>query len=284
MQNGRIKQVVKLSNRRQRDARQVTIVEGLREIERALDAGIIAAEAFVCPDLLDANGRTIVNSLQNNPQTQIFSVTTAVYAKIAYREASGGILLVIPYSQTILDDLPLSDKPFLVVIDGAEKPGNLGAILRTADGAGVDGLIITDASGQGTDIHNPNVIRASLGARFTIPIAVVTPEQAIQWLQKKGIAILATTPDAELLYTAVDLSKPIAIIMGSEAHGLSKTWLDAANQHVRIPMLGNVDSLNLSTATALLLYEGVRPRNYKYQRFIGFLRLPCEIWQQSMNQ
>lgn len=261
LQNGRIKQVVKLNNRRQRDARQVTVVEGLREIERALAAQIMPVEAFICPDLLDANGRTIVSRLQNDAQTQIFSVTTAVFAKIAYREASGGILLIIPYSQTTLDALPLSDNPFLAVIDGAEKPGNLGAILRTADGAGVDGLIITDASGQGTDIYNPNVIRASLGARFTVPIATATPEAAIDWLHEKGISILATTPAADLLYTAVDLTKPVAVVMGSEAYGLSKNWLAAANQHVRIPMHGQVDSLNLSAATALLLYEGVRQRN-----------------------
>ena len=260
LQNGRIKQVVKLNNRRQRDAQQITVVEGLREIERALDAGIMPIDAFICPDLLDAYGQTLVSRLKNNPQIQLCTVTTAVFAKIAYREASGGIILVIPYSSNSLDDLPLSDKPFLVVIDGAEKPGNLCAILRTADGAGIDGLIITDAPGQGTDIHNPNVIRASLGTRFTVPIAAVKPEQAIDWLHEQGISILATTPAADLLYTAVDLTEPVAIVMGSEAYGLDTTWLTAANQHVRIPMHGKADSLNLSTATALLLYECVRQR------------------------
>jgi len=142
------------------------------------------------------------------------------------------------------------------VIDRPEKPGNLGAILRTADAAGVDGVIVCG----GVDVYNPNVVRASLGTLFTVPVAEATPEAAIAWLRQRGIRLVATTPDAVTPYTAVDLTGPVAIVMGSEAEGLSAQWLAAADVRVVIPMFGQADSLNLATATALLLYEVVRQR------------------------
>ena len=172
-------------------------------------------------------------------------------------------MLLIPYLERALDDLPLGRPPFLLVVAGAEKPGNLGAILRTADAAGVDGLLIPRDAGSGTDLHNPNVTRASLGALFTVPFAAPTTEEAITWLQKQAIEIIATTPAAPERYTAVSYSAPVAIVMGSEAHGLGQTWLEVAGRKVSIPMRGQVDSLNLSAATALLLYEVVRQRDEK---------------------
>ncbi len=264
LSNQRIKQVIKLRNRRQRDAARLTLVEGMREVSRALDAGVWPREVFICPDLLDAAGKTVAAQLEQlaiDRKTQVFRVTTAVYEKLVYREASGGILLVIPYQTHALNGLRLGKTPFLAVIDGVEKPGNLGAILRAADGAGVDALIVSDESGGGTDIHNPNTIRASLGALFSVPVAATTPTEAVAWLRSKGIQIVATTPDAKKVYTAVDLTQPTAIIMGSEAFGLGQTWLNAADQRVQIPMSGQVDSLNLAVATALLLYETQRQRS-----------------------
>ena len=263
LQNSRVKRVVKLNDRSQRDAEGLTVVEGVREARRALAAGITPREAFVCPNLLDAEGRAVaaqLEALAGRRQTEVFTVTTAVFAKLAYRATTGGLLLVIPYLDRPLERLPLGRPPFLVVVDGAEKPGNLGAILRTADAAGVDGLIVTGDASTRTDLHNPNVVRASLGALFTVPVAAATVAETIAWLRAHQIAILATTPAAARVYTAVDLTGPIAIVMGSEAHGLPPAWLAAAELQARIPMRGAVDSLNLSAATALLLYEVVRQR------------------------
>lgn len=267
LQNARIKNVVKLNNRRHRDAECLTVVEGVPEIGRALQSGVIPREAYVCPPLIaEAEATEMVSTLQRLGQrgsTQLFEVTPDVFAKMAYRGASGGLLLVIPYLKHTLPDLSLSLSPFLVVIEGVEKPGNLGAILRTADAAGVDGVIVTAAAEQrsGTDIHNPNVVRASLGTLFTVPVVSETTDRVIDWLRQKEIVVVATAPNATVPYTAVDMTQPVALIMGSEAHGLSEQWLQVADERVVIPMVGVVDSLNLAVSTALLLYEAVRQRS-----------------------
>ncbi len=261
LQNGRVKHVVRLNQRRYRDEQQTTVVEGVREVQRALASGIVPYEAFICPELLDAEGKTVVSrlhTLAQANQTRLYEVSTAVFAKISYREGSGGLLLTIPYLDTSLERLSLSANPLLTVIEGAEKPGNIGAILRTADGAGVDGVILTQD--DGADLHNPNVIRASLGTLFHVPTAVSDNPTILQWLQQRHIQIIAATPQAKLTYTAVDLTQPCAIIAGSEAHGLSPFWLAQAQQQVAIPMRGIADSLNLSISVALLLYEAVRQR------------------------
>ncbi|MEM7114163.1 MAG: RNA methyltransferase [Chloroflexota bacterium] len=260
LQNARIKQLVKLNNRRQRDAVQLTLVEGEREVERALACGFVPQEAYVCSTLLGEAGQRSCQQLQElaeNGELQLIEVTMAVYEKIAYRGQSGGILLTIPYWATQLTQLPQTETPFFVVLDNIEKPGNLGAILRTADAAGVDGVILT---GQGTDIFNPNVVRASLGTLFSVPVAVAHPAEVARWLYQHGIQIVATTPAATEKYTDARFCRPTAVLMGSEAHGLNQDWLDYADSQVVIPMHGIADSLNLSTATALLLYEVVRQR------------------------
>ena len=265
VQNSRIKHVVKLNNRRYRDEKRVTIVEGVREVGHALLAGIIPTEAFICPELIVGEVATAVlqhlTQLAQQQQTTLVEVTQPVFNKIAYRGESGGLLIIIPYQNRALAQLPRSDTPFFAVIEGGEKPGNLGAILRTADAAGVDGVIISeDTAVKGTDIHNPNAIRASLGAIFTVPVAVAPTTEVIQWLRNEKITTIAATPYGDELYTAVNLTTPTAIVMGSEAFGLSQTWMNEADHQVVIPMNGQLDSLNLSVATALLLYEVVRQR------------------------
>lgn len=265
VQNSRIKNIVKLNNRRYRDEKRMTIVEGVREIGHALLAGIIPTEAFICPELIDGDVAAAVaqhlTQLAQNQQTNLIEVTQPVFKKMAYRGDSGGLLIVIPYQNTQLDQLPISANPFFVVIEGGEKPGNLGAILRTADAAGVDGVIISeDTAVKGTDIHNPNAIRASLGAVFTVPIAAAPTTDVVRWLCEHKIKSVAATPYGDEIYTAVNLNTPTAIIMGSEAFGLSPMWMQEAEQKVAIPMNGKLDSLNLSVATALLLYEVVRQR------------------------
>lgn len=265
LQNQRIKNVVKLRQRRQRDAHQLTVVEGSREVLRALQQGIVPQEAFICNELITSgDGETAVTLLNQLIPTKCFQITPDVFAKIAYRGDSGGLLLVVPYWKYTLDDLSeklaTSAAPFLAVIEGVEKPGNLGAILRTADAAGVESVIITRGVTDSTDLYNPNVVRASLGTNFSVPVVSDSNDAVIHWLQQQGIQIVTTTPAATTRYTAVDLTVPTAIIMGSEAHGLSHQWLNAATQQVVIPMHGIADSLNLSVATALLLYEVVRQR------------------------
>ncbi|MCB0116076.1 MAG: RNA methyltransferase [Caldilineaceae bacterium] len=261
LSNSRIKNVVRLSsNRRHREDLRQTVVEGSREVRRCLDAGIVPAEVYVCPELVTASDQDLVQRLNSQPairNSQSATVSPDVYAKIAVREDSGGILLVIPYTALTLDGLPLSAAPFLVVVEGAEKPGNVGAILRSADAAGVDGLILCSG---GTDLHNPNVIRASLGTRFTVPVAEAPTDEVIAWLRAHRVTVLAATPDASVRYTDVDMTGPVAVVTGSEADGLSRQWLAAADQQVTIPMFGVADSLNLATSTTLLLYEVVRQR------------------------
>lgn len=260
LQNSRIKDVIKLAKHSEREHRRVTVVEGERECTHALASGIIPLEAYVCPPLIAPQSRQVVEVLTRldaNRQTVLMEVTQEVFDKIAYRGDSGGILLVIPYQDRTLADFDPPSPAFIVVIEGVEKPGNLGAILRTADAAGVHGVIVTAGV---TDIHNPNVIRASLGALFTVSVIESPVEESIKWLQQRGIQIVAATPEAVESYTKVDFANPTAIIMGSEAHGLSEAWRHAATSLVQIPMYGAMDSLNLSTSTALLLYEVVRQR------------------------
>ncbi|MEZ4659303.1 MAG: RNA methyltransferase [Caldilineaceae bacterium] len=265
VQNARVKECLKLEKRRQRDAQQLTVVEGAREVLRALESGIVPPEAFICASLVNTpeaqQASALLHKLDDARQTRLYEVTPAVFEKLAYRGESGGIVLVIPYVARTLAELALGAPPFVTVIEGAEKPGNLGAILRTADAAGVDAVIVCTAEGQsGLDLHNPNVVRASLGTLFTVPVAQDSSTAVQQWLREHNIQIVVTSPDAKALYTSIDLRRPTAVVMGSEADGLSPSWFAAADQQVQIPMHGRADSLNLSTATALLLYEVVRQR------------------------
>jgi TrmH family RNA methyltransferase len=260
LQNSRVKDLLKLTKHSERQRRRVTIAEGERECVHALRAGLIPLEAYISPALLTPQGIELVEQLSRyeaKRQTQLFEVTSEVFAKIAYRGDSGGILLLIPYLIYRLCDFDPSPPAFITVIEGVEKPGNLGAILRTADATAAQAVIVTAGA---TDIHNPNVIRASLGALFTVPVIESPSEETIQWLQHRKIQIVAATPETSQLYTDIDYKQPSAIVMGSEAHGLGALWRSAANALVTIPMLGMMDSLNLSTSTALMLYEVIRQR------------------------
>lgn len=268
-QNNRIKEIAKLSKRRQRDERQLTVVEGSREVERALASGITPVEAYVCPQLCaNQTIRQQIDALETAGQMRIYELSPDLFEKIAYREESGGVLLVVPYFSKELSAIALAQPAFIAIVEGVEKPGNLGAIMRTADGAGVDAVITCSPpqhssgshSSSGTDVHNPNAIRASLGTIFHIPLVQTSTAAAIEWLQQHNVQIVATTPEGATPYHEIDMRVPTAVVMGSEAHGLSDAWLNAADQRAVIPMHGIADSLNLSTSTALLLYEVVRQR------------------------
>ncbi|MCF0121478.1 MAG: RNA methyltransferase [Oscillospiraceae bacterium] len=184
-------------------------------------------------------------------------LSPAVYAKMAYRETTEGVLATVRSRALRLSDLQLGAQPLIAVVESVEKPGNLGAILRTADAAAADAVIVCDPL---TDIYNPNVIRASLGAIFSVPCVACSSEECIEFLKSRGIQILTAQLQDSHYYYDTDMRRPTAIVMGTEAHGLSEQWRRAADAHILIPMLGTVDSLNVSVSTAVLLYEAVRQR------------------------
>lgn len=224
-------------------------VEGVREISHCIEAGYKPDCIFFCPDIV---------SEETLPQCRHFALSAGLYAKAAYREGTEGAIGVFQAIEHTLPGLNLRDNPLIVVLESVEKPGNLGAVLRTCDAAGADALIICDPR---TDLYNPNLIRASIGAVFTVPTAVCTTAQAITFLKSKGIRILTAQLQDSSLYYDCPMTKGTAIVMGTEATGLSDQWRQAADAHIRIPMLGKLDSLNVSVSAAILLYEAVRQRN-----------------------
>jgi TrmH family RNA methyltransferase len=258
LQNAGIKEVVKLRQRSHRDENGLLIVEGYREVKRALDNQVPLQKLFYCPALYQGkNEPGLVNrcAAQNIP---LFECTESVFAKIAYRDRPEGLLALCPQIHRTLGDLRLPATPFLVVAERIEKPGNLGTMLRTADAAGVDALIVCDRC---TDINNPNVVRASIGTLFTVPVAEASTAETLAWLKARGIRSVAASPHAVKNYTEVDLTRPLAIVVGAEQFGLSETWLNQADDLVRIPMRGQADSLNVAAAATILLYEVVRQRS-----------------------
>ena len=257
LQNPRVKHVVRLRDRAGRDEARELLIEGSRALRRALDCDYRPQTVYFCAELFQEEGEeTILNDAASGG-AELWPVSAAVLRKMAYRDRPEGIIAVGPYLTQRPEDLLLSDCPLLVVVVNVEKPGNLGAILRSADAVGADGIIVCDPH---TDVHNPNVVWASTGTIFRVPIAETSFAEALAWLRQHGIRVLAATPHAAAEYTGVDLRSPVAIIVGSEQAGLDRTWLDAADLCVRIPMLGLADSLNVATATTILLYEALRQR------------------------
>jgi len=255
--NPKIKNVVRLRERRHREKSGLTIVEGNREIERVLEAGVGMKELYICPEFLAKHFKGDFLRRVSSGDVEVTEVTKEVFAKISYGDRHEGALAVCEFWQHPLYDVTLSVRPLLVIVEAVEKPGNLGAILRTCDGVGVDGVIVCDPK---TDIYNPNVIRASLGSIFSLKVVASTNDETMHFLKEKNIKIYATMPDAKKDYTDVNLRDAAAIVVGSEAKGLSDFWSQHADYHVRIPMRGKADSLNVSASTAILLYEAVRQR------------------------
>ena len=257
LQNDRIKNVVKLRNRRDRDKQQKMLIEGYRSLLRASNNDTVVSEFYFCPDyFIGGNEYKLIDKYKENG-AQIFEVSKNVFQKMSYRDRPEGLLGVAPYFSKTLDDLDLSEAPFLVVAQSIEKPGNLGTIIRSTDGTGADGLILCDRC---TDLFNPNVITASTGICFALPIIETTTEECLKFLKEKNIAILSATPHADVYYTDVDMNQPTAVIVGAEQYGLTDEWMKESSINVKIPMLGQADSLNVATATTLLLYEVLRQR------------------------
>ena len=250
LQNSNIKYIVKLrDDKRQRQRDGLMLVEGWEEINLALASGHQPQTLLTAPELAS---RRI-----ENIHTETITVNRAVFEKISYRENPDGWLGIFPIPKFSLDDLKLNDSPLLIIAESIEKPGNLGAILRTADAAGVDALLVCDPR---VDLYNPNVVRASRGALFTVPSVETSNEAALAFLRKRGIKIVAATPQAEAEYTRQDLRGPLAVAVGTEDQGLTDFWLKQSDINVKIPMAGKVNSLNVSIATALIVYEAVRQR------------------------
>lgn len=261
LQNPRIKQLVKLRDRRPRDDAGVFLVEGYRAIRRALEKDVALQELYFAPEcFLGANEPALIARAEA-AGASLFELTKAAFAKVAYRERPDGLLAVAPQWRRTLADLaipgPAGKAPFLLVVEAIEKPGNLGTILRSADAAGCDGVIVCDPV---TDIFNPNVVRASTGVLFSVPLVVEESRRVQAWLKQRGVRTVATTPAAERIYTDADLRGPLAVVMGSEQYGLSAFWLEHADLPVRIPMAGQADSLNVAMATIITLFEAVRQR------------------------
>ena len=257
-QNPKIRQVIALRDRRARERQGVMRVEGYDELSLALASGARPLALFFCPALFHPPEQADLLEQVRRAGAELIEVSAYVFHKIAYREGPDGWLATFPALQARLDALRLSTHPFVLVAEAVEKPGNLGAMLRTADAAGVDALIASDPL---TDWGNPNIVRSSKGALFTVPVAAADNAQTIAWLRHRHIGIVAATPHAPLLYSQTDLRGPVAIAVGPEKHGLSRAWLDAADVCVRLPMFGRVNSLNVATAAALLMYEVIRQRS-----------------------
>lgn len=279
-QNRKVKELLTLVEKsKARSAAGLFVVEGQRELGHCLDAGFIPETLFICGEVMavqnnavnvaktghlteniegkDGLDALIAKAEALNPRLGVVQIPAFLYEKVAYRGSTEGIIAEVHSVPRSLEDLRLGERPLVMVLESVEKPGNLGAVLRSADAAGADAVIVCDPL---TDIWNPNLIRSSVGAVFSVPVAVCTSADAIAFLKKRGIRILtAQLQDSEWYYDT-DMTGATALVMGTESTGLTQAWRDSADVHIKIPMLGRLDSLNVSVSAAVLLYEAVRQR------------------------
>jgi len=260
LQNPFIKNILLLEEKpRERKDQNRIVIEGLREVRLALSSGFVLTDLIYVPALISPEE---VNSLLNlvPPKVTITEITPEVFHRLSYRKDSGGTLALAEPRHLGFGDLILRENPLLLVLETVEKPGNLGALLRTADAASLDAVIICDPQ---TDIYNPNAIRSSVGCIFTMPVVTSTSENARSWMHASGIKMIGTALTASRFYHETDLTQSAAIIMGSEAWGLSKGWLDGADELIKIPMMGKIDSMNVSVSAAIVIFEALRQRGFR---------------------
>jgi TrmH family RNA methyltransferase len=261
LQNARVKAAAKLRERRGRETQQRIIIDGAREILRAAQAGVQFVELFMCPDSCQSDDIKTVLAKLKNTNAEVIDVSPSVLEKLSFGERNEGIVATAHPPHRELDDIQLEDDSLVAVIEQIEKPGNLGAILRTADAAGVSAVVAADPV---ADLFNPNVIRASLGAVFTVPTVESTAQETITWLRANQVTTYAARVEGSLSYTDVDYRGRVAIVLGSEAKGLSDQWPPDEITSISLPMLGVVDSLNVSATAAVLFYEANRQRRIGY--------------------
>ncbi|MFO7827940.1 MAG: RNA methyltransferase [Bacteroidales bacterium] len=255
-QNPRIKNILKLQQKSsERKKKNLIVIEGLREINLAKQSGVLLKSIYFCSNIISED--EIFKPFDQT--TSIFEISLDIYKKLAYRGSTEGIIALSKPNYLGLNDLKLRKNPLVIVLESVEKPGNLGAILRTADAARVDAVIISDPL---TDIYNPNVIRSSIGCVFTNQVVACSSEEAIRWLKENQITTYAAALKATQHYHEKDFTGPSAIVMGTESVGLSEKWLKNTDEQIIIPMGGAIDSLNVSTSTAILVFEAMRQRNF----------------------
>jgi len=264
-QNPRVKEALRLRERRHREATGQTLIDGARELLRALDAGVAIDGAFVCAEQCTSEECRRALDRLAGAAGRISPVTSAVFEKLAFGERADGILAIARPPRRKISDFVLPPDPLIAVVEGDEKPGNLRAVLRSADAAGVSAVIAADSR---TNLYNPNTIRASLGTVFTVSVVEASTNATKAWLEERGIRVVAARVDADRLYTGVDLIGPLAIVLGSETAGLTPAWSGPDVLAVRIPMLGAADSLNVSASAAILFYEALSQRTLS-QHSIG---------------
>ena len=270
-QNPKIKNLLLLQEKsKARREQGLFVVEGRRELEHCLEAGFQVRTLFICPELAGNDAlpgaftrtgpRSGAEGRASSPATDplVIEIPENLYRKVAYRESTEGIIAEVECKERRLEDLALTEHPLVMVLESVEKPGNLGAVLRSADAARADAVIVCDPL---TDLYNPNLIRASLGGIFTVPTVAATSEETIAWLKARGIRILTAQLQDSSWYYDIDMTVGTALVMGTESTGLTDIWRRAADAHIRIPMLGRLDSLNVSVSAAILLFEAVRQRN-----------------------
>ena len=255
-QNAKIKDLLALQEKsKERRRKGLFVVEGRRELLHCIEAGYEPYAAFFCPEIIS---EADFKEISEKCDCSFFEIPRHLYDKVAYRGGTEGVIAELKCKDMSLEALKVKENPLIVVLEAVEKPGNLGAVLRSADAAGVDAVIVCDPL---TDMYNPNLIRSSIGAIFTVPVATASSEETIAWLKERGIRIYtAQLQDSEWYYDT-DMKGGTAIVMGTEATGLTGTWRKAADAHIKIPMLGKLDSLNVSVSAAILIFEAVRQRN-----------------------
>lgn len=255
-QNPKIKNILALEKARERRKQNLFIIEGVKELSLAIEGGYKINSVFFCPDII--HDETLLKLVRN--ENLLIPVQRTLFEKIAYRESTGGILALAEQRQHALGAIKLSKNPLLLILEAVEKPGNLGAVLRTADAAALDAVIICDPQ---TDFYNPNVIRSSVGCLFTKQIAAASSEETLQWLKQHSINIYCTSLQAAKPYHQTDFTHPAAIVMGTEATGLSAQWTRNSDANIIIPMQGKIDSINVSTAAAVVIFEAKRQRGFQ---------------------
>jgi len=253
--NPKIKELLLLKEKsKERRESALFVVEGVREVSAVIRAGYDIESLFFLPG---SEGEDLAQTIAAK---HVFSLTQSLYAKVAYRGGTEGIIAIVKYKEKKLNDIKLSKNPLIIVLESVEKPGNLGAVIRTADGVNADAVIVCDPL---TDIFNPNIIRSSLGGVFTRSVCACSSQEAYMWLNKNNIRIFTTELQASKWYYDSDLSGASAIVMGSESTGLNSFWRERADERIRIPMCGDIDSLNVSVSTAVICYEALRQRLVK---------------------
>jgi len=255
--NPQVRHLVELRKRKVRDAERVTVVEGYDELVLALDAGVGVRTLYFCVDLVTDPVRLALADDLADREVPVVCLGRAAFAKASYRESPDGWLAVVPNPERPLSALTLRDHALVLVVESIEKPGNLGAMLRTAEAVGVDAVV---AASPMTDWGNPNVVRASKGTVFAVPVASATTAEVVNWLRTAGVTIVVATPGTDRILTDVDLTGGVAIVVGAEHDGVSEEWLEVADALTRIPMAGRVNSLNVAASAAVVLFEAVRQR------------------------